>query len=247
MTGRDIDQKIDVLFRDEHIAIVNKPAGLMMHDSALARGEHDFVADRLRAQFGQKIFLAHRLDRPTSGCLLLAFDRDTAAHLNAQFQTRVIEKEYLALCRGWPDEKMSVDYELDGGPGKPIKKPALTHFETLQRFEIDLPSAGFPTSRYALLKCKPETGRFRQIRRHLHHIDHHLIGDTSHGDGRRNRDFRMHGIHRMMLHARTLRFLHPTTDAPLEVQADTDAEWQRAIIWLESAVTKTSLCRKDIT
>ena len=90
-------------------------------------------------------------------------------------------------------------------------------------------SAGFPTSRYALLRAQPETGRFRQIRRHLKHLSHHLIGDTSHGDGRHNRQFRMLGVHRMLLHARRLAFAHPHDDRRIEVIAPLDAEYARAL------------------
>ena len=148
-------QKLDVLYSDEFLAVVDKPAGLMVHDSALARGETDFAADRLRAQFGRPVFLVHRLDRATSGCLLLAFDRDTASALGRAFMApeaeRTVEKEYWAICRGWPAEPRStIDHAIDGGPGKPVKKPAVTDFELLATCELPIPSAGFETSRYAL-------------------------------------------------------------------------------------------------
>ena len=221
-------QPLPVLFADEKLAVVNKPAGLMVHDSKLARGETDFAADRLREQFGRQIFLVHRLDRATSGCLLLAFDRETASSLGKALMSRDVDKAYLTVCRGWPSEaEFTVDHPLDGGPGKPEKKPATTRFETIATTEIAQPSAGFPTSRYALLRAHPETGRFRQIRRHLKHISHHMIGDTSHGDGRHNRNFRMLGIHRMLLHAEQLSFVHPD-GAQVVVRAPLDIEFERA-------------------
>ncbi len=224
------EQALDVLYRDEFLAVVDKPAGLMVHDSRLARGETDFAADRLREQFGKPIFLVHRLDRATSGCLLLAFDRDTASVLGKTLMSREVAKDYLAVCRGWPAETVfTVDHPLDGGPGKPVKKPALTRFARLATTELDEPSAGFPTSRYALLRARPETGRFRQIRRHLKHLSHHLIGDTSHGDGRHNRAFRMRGIHRMLLHAQSLAFAHPLDGRRIVVEAPVDAQFARAL------------------
>lgn len=122
-----------------------------------------------------------------------------------------------------------VDHPLDGGPGKPQKKPAITRFERLATCELAMPSAGFPTSRYAWLCAHPDTGRFRQIRRHLKHLSHHLIGDTSHGDGRHNRAFRMLGIHRMLLHARRLAFDHPHTGGRVEAVAPPDAEFAKAL------------------
>ena len=221
---------LPVLFRDPWLAVVDKPAGLMVHDSALARGETDFAADRLRAQFGRQVFLVHRLDRATSGCLLLAFDRDTASALGKALMAEGFEKDYWAVCRGWPAEpRFSIDHPLDGGPGKPVKKPAVTDFEVLRTCELPIPSQGFQSSRYALLRASPRTGRFRQIRRHLKHAFHHLVGDTSHGDGRHNRAFRTMGIHRMLLHARRLSFVHPTTCARIEALAPPDAEFARAL------------------
>ena len=225
---------LSVLYADDALAVVDKPAGLMVHDSALARGETDFAADRLREQFGKPIFLVHRLDRATSGCLLLAFDRDTASALGKMMMSRDVEKaafekDYWAVCRGWPEESFVVDHDLDGGPGKPVKKPAITGFTRLATTELALPSAGFETSRYALLCAQPRTGRFRQIRRHLKHVFHHLIGDTSHGDGRHNRQFRMLDVHRMLLHARRLAFVHPASGERLDVTAPVDAQFARAL------------------
>jgi tRNA pseudouridine65 synthase len=228
---RDRDRGLDlaILYRDEHLAVVAKPAGLMVHDSALARGESDFAADRLRAQFARPVSLVHRLDRATSGCLLLAFDRETASRLGKALMAGEVDKQYLAVCRGWPEAAFTVDHPLDGGPGKPLKKPAITRFIRRATTELDWPSAGFPTSRYALLEVTPQTGRFRQIRRHLKHLSHHLIGDSSHGDGRHNRAFRAHGIHRMLLHAQRLAFVHPHSGARIEAVAPVDAEFERAL------------------
>ena len=221
---------LPLLHLDETLGVVNKPAGLMAHDSKLARGETDFLADRLREQLGRPIFLVHRLDRATSGCLLVAFDRDAAAQLGQVMMSREVEKEYWAVCRGWPrEERFVIDHPLDGGPGKPVKKPADTQFVRLATCELPVPTQGFETSRYALLSAQPLTGRFRQIRRHLKHAFHHLIGDSSHGDGRHNRHFRMLGIHRMLLHARRLAFVHPVTGARLVVTAPVDAEFERAL------------------
>ncbi|CAA9317423.1 MAG: tRNA pseudouridine(65) synthase [uncultured Lysobacter sp.] len=231
---------LPVLHLDDALAVIDKPAGLMVHDSALARGETDFAADRLREQFARPIFLVHRLDRATSGCLLLAFDRDTASMLGKVLMSHEVEKEYWAVCRGWPEASFTIDHALDGGPGKPVKKPALTQFQRLATCELALPSAGFETSRYAWLSAQPKTGRFRQIRRHLKHVSHHLIGDTSHGDGRHNRSFRMLGIHRMLLHARRLAFTHPHSGARVEVHAAPDAEFAKALA-LFDATTEAGL------
>lgn len=222
-------EPLPVCYLDETLAVVDKPAGLMVHDSALARGERDFAADRLREQFGRPVFLIHRLDRATSGCLLLAFDRDTASALGKTLMSGEVRKHYLAICRGWPAQSFAIDHALDGGPGKPSKKPATTEFERLATCELDFPSGGFATSRYSLLRATPLTGRYRQIRRHLKHASHHLVGDTSHGDGRHNRHFRVLGIHRMLLHAWQLAFEHPHAGRVIAACAPPDEQFGKAL------------------
>lgn len=225
----DTSDDIAVLYRDARCAVVNKPCGLMAHASSLSRGEDDFLLHRLRDQFQGKVHLIHRLDRATSGCVLLAFDPDMASMLGRIFMGREVRKDYLAICRGWPEERFTVDHALDGGPGKPEKKPAVTEFTRLATAEIAVPSAAHESSRYALMQCSPVTGRFRQIRRHLKHVSHHLIGDTSHGDGRHNRNFRMLGVHRMLLHAWRLQFVHPLSGVMVTCQAPLDREFVKAL------------------
>lgn len=227
---------LDVLYRDQHCAVVNKPTGLMAHASSLSRGEDDFLLQRLREQFNAKVHLIHRLDRATSGCVLIAFDAESASTLGKTFMSREVQKSYLAICRGWPDAHLVVDYDLDGGPGKPEKKPAITSFTRLATAELAHASANHDSSRYALMLCAPETGRFRQIRRHLKHISHHLIGDTSHGDGRHNRAFRMLGVHRMLLHAWRLQFPHPVSAEIITCTAPLDFEYNKALAALNMSV-----------
>jgi len=236
MSGTDAgstpdDLAVPVLYADAQLAVVDKPARLMAHDSGLARGENDFLADRLRTQFGRPVHLIHRLDRATSGCLLLAFDKDSARALGEQFMTRAVEKTYLAVCRGWPEPAEDViDHPLDGGPGKPEKKPAQTAYRVLATGAMPWPYGEHAESRFALVECTPLTGRFRQIRRHLKHRHHHLIGDTSHGDGARNRMFRMHlGVHRMLLHAWRLAFTHPLDGRRVAVEAPLDGDFVKTL------------------
>ena len=118
-------EAIRVLHQDQWLAVVDKPAGLMAHASAMARGEDDFLVDRLRAQFGRPVHLVHRLDRATSGCLLVAFDAGTAATLGATFMSRAVRKDYLAVCRGWPewpDHELLLAMALDRQPA--VRAPA---------------------------------------------------------------------------------------------------------------------------
>lgn len=221
---------VELIYHDDQLAVVNKPAGMMAHRSKLSSGEEVFLHDVLVTQLNKPIYLIHRLDRATSGCCLIAFDADTASLLGKQVMANELHKVYWAIARGWPKEDaFTIDYALDGGPGKREKKPAITHFKRLGQMELPVPSQGFETSRYSWLEATLDTGRFRQIRRHLKHTFHHLIGDTSHGDGRHNRNFRMLGIHRMLLHARALSFTHPHTGETINAVADVDKEFNRAL------------------
>jgi tRNA pseudouridine65 synthase len=223
------DAPLELLYRDEALAVVNKPAGLLAHRSQIAAHEDRFLLDSLREQLGQRCFLAHRLDRATSGALLLAFDKVTAAALGEQFMGRSVQKTYLAVVRGWTQDEGSIDHPLDA-PGKPEPKPALSHFNRLAAIELPIPMSGFETARYSLLAIAPETGRYRQLRRHLKHIHHHLIGDTSHGDGRHNRLFRAEfRCHRMLLHAWRLSFSHPHSGERMTLEAGLDAEFMQLL------------------
>ena len=221
-------QMIAVLHVDDRLAVVDKPAGLMVHGGALARGEEDFLADRLRAQFGRPVFLVHRLDRATSGVLLVARSSEAAAELGRQAMAREMQKTYLAVVRGWPAEQGEIDYPLTGAGLRGEAKPALTHWRRLATVEVPIAQGRYERQRYALLEVTPETGRYRQIRRHFHHASHHLIGDTSHGRGDHNRLIRQHfGVHRLMLHALRLEVVHPDTREPLLIEAPLDAAWLR--------------------
>jgi len=219
-----------ILYRDDDLLVVDKPAGMAVHRSRIVGADSDFLVDWLREELGRPVYLAHRIDRATSGCVLLAWDKAVVARLGEAFMSREVEKSYLAVVRGWPEPPEAlVDHPIDGGPGKPEKREARTAYRTLARAEIDVAVGAHPSARYALLECRPETGRYRQIRRHLKHISHHLIGDTSHGDGRHNRVFRMMGVHRMLLHAWKLGFTHPVSSKRIDVEAPFDTAFRRAV------------------
>lgn len=220
---------IDVLFADDDLVAVNKPAGIAMHRSSMAAREDAYLVDVIREQLGRTLYLAHRLDRATSGVVLLAASKETAAALGAQFMSRAVEKTYLAVARGVVDETGTIDHPLDA-PGQREAKRAVTHYRRLASIELPIPVGRYDTVRYSLVEVHPETGRYRQIRRHFKHLSHHLVGDTSHGEGRHNRLFRMNwGVHRLLLHAWKIALAHPSNGARLELVAPLDAQWQRLL------------------
>lgn len=230
---------LDVVYEDTALLAVNKPAGLLVHRSAIAADEKVFLLDQVREQVGAPVYLAHRLDRATSGVLLLAKSREIAAELGRQFMARAVEKTYLAVVRGWPEAEGAIDYALPDSRERGPRKPALTRWRVLATATVPIALGRYPEQRYALVQAKPETGRYRQIRKHLHHVSHPIIGDTSHGRGDHNRFWRMHyGVHRLLLHAWWLQFPHPVSGAMVHLHAAPDAQWDRALAALgwESAI-----------
>jgi tRNA pseudouridine65 synthase len=211
---RDADQGSPrLLHLDEQLVAVDKPAGLLVHRTRLS-DEQDALLQRLRRRLGRRVYAVHRLDRPTSGVLLFALTRAAARHLSREFEARRAVKRYLAVVRGWPDAEGRIDYPLAdeeaSAPALRLPRAAVTDYQRLETVELPVAVGRYPTSRYALVRVTPHTGRRHQIRRHLAHIRHPLIGDTTHGEGRHNRLFRAsYGLHRLLLHAHELEIGHP--------------------------------------
>lgn len=211
------DVPIPVLFRDEHIVVIDKPAGILVHRSPIDRHETRFVLQLLRDQLGQQVFPIHRLDKPTSGVMVLALCKDAAADLNRQFREQQVQKHYLAVVRGHTPASGLIDHALRADPdsyaGRPEAGPpkeARTTFTRLATTTLPVEIETYPSSRYSLVLAEPHTGRTHQIRRHMKHISHPIIGDAKHGRGRHNRYFAKHlACSRLLLHANQLEFLHP--------------------------------------
>ena len=227
---------LPILYQDAHLIAVNKPAGLLVHRSPLERYADETVLQILQEQTGLKGYPGHRLDRPTSGVLLLALDPTTARLLGELIAQQRLEKTYHAIVRGWLTETGEIDYPLAYLPDKMAdrnrqrEKPpqeALTRYRCLARSELPFASDGkHPTSRYSLAELRPLQGRKHQLRRHLIHIFHPIIGDTTHGDNRQNRVLgERYGALRLMLHASRLQLPHPHTGAPLDLRVPFDEHW----------------------
>ncbi len=219
--------KLPILHIDDQLAVIHKPPGLLVHRSALSR-DRVFVLQTLRDQIGQRVWPVHRLDRATSGVMVFGLDPASARDLAGQFERHEVTKEYRALARGWVESEGVIDHPVrdDAEGGTP--QAAITHYRRLAQVELPVAVDRYPTSRYSLVAVEPLTGRRQQIRRHFKHISHHLIGDTTHGNGRHNRFFReCYGIHRLMLTAQRLAFHHPTTGEAVTFTALPEPEWER--------------------
>ncbi len=219
--------EIPILYRDEHLIVVHKPSGLLMHRSPISQ-DTVFLLQTLRDQIGQRVYPVHRLDRATSGVLLLGLNPDIARELVTQFESHQINKSYHALVRGWADDEGEINHPVADEEGNNVLQEAVTRYRCLERVELPVAIGRYPTSRYSIVEAEPLTGRRQQIRKHFKHISHHIIGDTTHGDGKHNNYFREHhGIFRLMLTSKQLGFTHPVTLEKIRCDALDELEWQR--------------------
>jgi tRNA pseudouridine65 synthase len=240
----DFSDSFSILYQDDYIVAIHKPAGLLVHRSKMASNETQFAVQMTRDAIGQKVFPVHRLDKPTSGVLIFALSSEVARLLQMQFQNhdvenKGIEKEYLALVRGWPKHehwitdnplKYHVDKfsEPDTEEGK--IQDAETHFERLQTATIQQPVGRYDSARYSLIKAMPKTGRKHQIRRHLNHCNYPIVGDVNHGDRHHNHFFTDYFKQtRLYLASTQLSLTHPISLEPLVIEAPLDASFQQVI------------------
>jgi tRNA pseudouridine65 synthase len=232
--GGAVAEPLRLLHLDEDIAAVDKPAGLLVHPTALDAKEHRTALALLREQIAAPLWTVHRLDKGTSGVLLFARNVHMARLLGAAFEAGAVRKRYIALVRGWPPAQGEIDHPLARDPerastGQP-RIAAVTRFKRLQCIEWPFPDGRHPTSRYAVLALEPLSGRRHQIRRHLKHIAHPIVGDSTHGKGAHNRAVAAWlGLDRLWLHALALELPALGGRPPLAIEAPLDAAWRRLL------------------
>lgn len=221
-----------ILHIDEHLVAIDKPAGLLVHRTALDAHEQQFALQLLRDQLGRQVWPAHRLDKGTSGLLLFALSAAVASSLGQLFENGLAKKRYQALVRGWPAEDAGqIDHPLARDPERASAGQTLlaarTDWRVLARLEWPLAAdPRFASSRYALIEACPVSGRRHQIRRHLKHIAHPIVGDSTHGKGPLNRAVAgFLGQQRLWLHGLELQITHPVSGEHLLLQAPLGPEW----------------------
>lgn len=220
-------ETLPVIYRDAWLVAVHKPSGLLVHRSDIDRHETRFAVQILREQLGQRVYPVHRLDKGTSGVLLFALQAEVAGLAGQQFERQEVDKRYLAVVRGWPEAEGVIDHPLarvvDAYAGiarDEVPQPAVTRYRRLATCELPHAVDRYPSSRYALLELDPQTGRRHQLRRHLKHISHPIIGDATYGKGRHNRLFQeLFGSNRLLLASVAMRLRHPVTGEALDLQA----------------------------
>ena len=225
---------LELLYLDEHLAVVHKPAGWLVHRTPLDKGETRFVLQTLRDQIGQLVWPVHRLDKGTSGVLVFALSAEVARLLGQAFEGgEGLHKTYRAIVRGWPADELLIDHPLKRMPDdmrsrREETQDAQTRLRTLLRGELPIAQGDFPTLRWAEVELQPLTGRRHQLRRHMKHIAHPIIGDATHGKGPLNRAVAQHiGMQRLWLHALGLQLTHPVSGKSLSLQAPLGPEWMR--------------------
>jgi tRNA pseudouridine65 synthase len=228
---------LEIIYQDENIIAINKPHGLLVHQSPIARNAEEFALQLLRDQIQQHVWPVHRLDRKTSGLLLFALNKETDRLMQQQFMENKVQKKYLAVLRGHSPDELLIDYPLKKENG--TLQDAITHFKTLARTEIPLAVGKHPTSRYSLVEAQPQTGRMHQLRRHFAHIFHPIIGDRPHGCNKQNKFFKEHfQMESMLLHASELEFFHPLSNKKLHLKAALQPEFIRMLAILKIEYSK---------
>jgi tRNA pseudouridine65 synthase len=226
---------LPILYQDKHLVAIHKPTGLLVHKSPIDKHETVYAMQLLRDQIGQWVYPLHRLDRPTSGILLFGLSPEIAQLMGQQFEEHRIQKTYWAIVRGYIAEsgmidhpiKPTADFKQDKARiAKKEAQDAVTEFTRLGRLEVPYYVDQFPSSRYSLVELTPKTGRKHQLRKHLKHLSHPIIGDPKYGKSKHNRFFNTHfDCHRLLLAATQLRFTHPKTEENVIIHAPVDGKF----------------------
>ncbi|MFW6080953.1 MAG: pseudouridine synthase [Desulfosalsimonas sp.] len=225
---------LQILYIDRDFVAVNKPAGLMVHRARGAPQETSFALQMVRDLIGARVYPVHRLDKPTSGVLVFGRHKEAASLLAQEFSGSRIYKRYLAVVRGHASGNGAIEKPLAKYRERKIRtrlsQAARTRYLRLGITELPYPVGPYPTARYSLILASPETGRYHQIRRHLQHISHPVIGDRAHGDSSHNRFFaEVFGCSRLLLTAAELVFEHPYTHEKISIRAPVDPVFYRII------------------
>ncbi len=210
------------IFEDKGLLVINKPSGLAVHGgSGVALG----VIEALRSIYSEPVELVHRLDRATSGALLVAKKRKVLKNLHVQLNQHQVEKRYMALVRGtWSKKNHTIDaplYQNSRGVTVDARgKQAMSHFQVLKNFN----NKDFSAS---LVKITIETGRMHQIRIHAKYAEHPIAMDDKYGDREFNKQTKSKGLRRLFLHAHQLTFTNPLTNTIQIINAPLSAELQQ--------------------
>ena len=218
---------LDVIFEDDYIIAINKPNNMLVHHAHHSRNvaEEISLLQLIENEKGIKVYPIHRLDRKTSGIILLAKEKAYVAKFQELFIKKEIEKTYYGVVRGHAPETKKIDSPVKGRDAN-VHKDALTFLTTLQKITLNIPVKPYDSSRYSLVELLPKTGRMHQLRVHMNKISHPLIGDAKYGDKNHDTMFAENfGWKNMFLHAGKLEFTHPFTTEKTKLNASFSEDW----------------------
>jgi tRNA pseudouridine65 synthase len=218
---------VSIVFEDEYIICVSKPNNVLVHHARHSRNvaEEDSLLQLIEKQTSLKTYPIHRLDRKTSGIILLAKETHFVSKFQELFTNQEIQKTYYGVVRGFSPETKIINSPVKGRDAN-VYKEALTHLKTLENVTLNIPVKPYDSSRYSLVELLPKTGRMHQLRVHTNKISHPLIGDAKYGD--KNHDVMFDenfGWKNMFLHAGKLEFTHPFTLEKLILKASFSKDW----------------------
>ncbi len=220
---------LEILHSDDYLVAINKPGGLLVHRTDLDPFETQFAVQILRDQLNKHVFPIHRLDKPTSGVLLFALQKETAQLISELLLNKQIHKEYIAIVRGWMPDNVKVDRGVRVEKDRP-RREALTNFSKISQVEVPYPVGPFATARYSLIRALPETGRRHQIRKHLNHISYPILGDSWYGDRDHNNFAKEEfGMADLFLHALRVKFIHPILKEQMIINAPVPLQWREML------------------
>ncbi|QOD61341.1 pseudouridine synthase [Polaribacter haliotis] len=218
---------ITIIFEDEHILCVSKPNNMLVHHAHHSRNvsEETSLLQYIMDEKGLKVYPIHRLDRKTSGIILLAKEKGFVSKFQELFTNNEIEKTYYGIVRGFAPDEKTIDSPVKGRDAN-VHKEALTYLKTIEKVTLEIPVKPYDSSRYSLVELKPKTGRMHQLRVHANKISNPLIGDPKYGDKNHNIMFEENfNCANMFLHAGRLEFTHPFSLEKLVLKASFPKDW----------------------
>ncbi|MEQ6124025.1 pseudouridine synthase [Pseudotenacibaculum sp. MALMAid0570] len=219
---------LEIVHQDKFCVVVNKPNNVLVHHAHHSRNKSDELSllQLLENQLSNKLYPIHRLDRKTSGILLLATETKYVSAFQKLFENQEISKIYYGIVRGFAPASLIIDSPVKGRDAD-VYKDAETELTCLEKTTLNIPVKPYDSSRYSLVELKPKTGRLHQLRIHMNKISHPLINDAKYGD--KNHDLMYAenlGWKNMFLHAGKLEFAHPFTNEQLSLNADFPKDWK---------------------
>lgn len=224
----DATAAITILYADDDIVVIDKPPAMLTHANSFDRNSPTVVMV-LGSRLGARVHNVHRLDRMTTGAMVLARHAAAAGELSRQFREREVDKRYLALVRGHLDEAGTIELPIAGRSTGEAQN-ATTDYRTLDRGRVAEPIGRYGEAWFSLVELSLHTGRSHQARRHLHRIDHPVIGDNKHGDKDYNRwAWARLGEKYLCLRSVALRFAHPASGEPMVARMALTEPWERLL------------------